>query len=64
MKCGVSKTKVTSFSRETKILICDYKHCLSSTNGTDSLKDLEYFFIINFIFISTSTIQFLIVLSC
>lgn len=61
LELDVSKTKFISFSRETNLLIYDYKHCLSSTNRTDSLKDLEYFFII---FITTSTMLFLIVFSC
>jgi hypothetical protein len=58
MKLGVSKAKVISFFRKTNILIYDYKLCLSSTTRAESIKDLEYFFIINFIFITTSTMPF------
>jgi hypothetical protein len=43
MKLNISKTKVISFSRKTKILIYDYNLCQSSINRTNSIKDLWVF---------------------
>jgi hypothetical protein len=40
MKLSISKTKVTSFSRKTTVLIYDYKLCQSSIVRTESIKDL------------------------
>jgi hypothetical protein len=43
MKRNISKTKIITFSRKTKILIYDYKLCQSSLTRTDSIKDLGIF---------------------
>jgi hypothetical protein len=43
MKLKMSKTRVISFSRKTKVLIYDYKICRSSITWTDSINDLGVF---------------------
>jgi hypothetical protein len=58
MKLNISKTKVTSFSRKTNVLIYDYKLCQPSIPGPTQLRTWKHLLILNFIFIAMKNIFF------
>jgi hypothetical protein len=49
VKLTINKPRVTSFSRKADLLIYEHKFCQSSITRTDFIKDLEHFWILNFI---------------
>jgi hypothetical protein len=58
MKLDVSKTKVTSYYRNSEVLTSDYELCQSPITRTASIKDMGCSLIPKFIYITTSNIFF------